>query len=201
MHDAEDAIVLQHVSVGALDSPAERESVVATALRLYAQQSDQGSLEAALNRLIDLPAWPRRFDGTHRDLASLKDLTSTLIGRFARATQDATLAAHGPGPHIRYGADLVVPTDIRAEVAVMKGLAAYYMMFRPGSAPLYQRQHELIRELVGALVRSEGRELDTWAREFYDAAADDAERLRVVLDQVASLTDVSVLRWHERLCP
>jgi dGTPase len=31
-------------------------------------------------------------------------------------------------------------------------------------------------------------------------AADDAARLRVVVDQVASLTDASALAWHERLC-
>jgi dGTPase len=30
-------------------------------------------------------------------------------------------------------------------------------------------------------------------------AADDAARLRVVVDQVASLTDVSALSWHGRL--
>jgi dGTPase len=33
----------------------------------------------------------------------------------------------------------------------------------------------------------------------YEAAGDDAERLRVVVDQVASLTDASALAWHDRL--
>jgi dGTPase len=32
------------------------------------------------------------------------------------------------------------------------------------------------------------------------AAADDAARLRVVVDQVASLTDASAVAWHTRLC-
>ena len=33
----------------------------------------------------------------------------------------------------------------------------------------------------------------------WDEAADDAARLRVVVDQVASLTDASAVAWHTRL--
>ena len=33
------------------------------------------------------------------------------------------------------------------------------------------------------------------------AAPDDAGRLRVVVDQVASLTDASAVAWHERMVP
>jgi dGTPase len=34
----------------------------------------------------------------------------------------------------------------------------------------------------------------------FAAAATDAARRRVVIDQVASLTDTSALSWHQRLC-
>jgi dGTPase len=34
----------------------------------------------------------------------------------------------------------------------------------------------------------------------YTEAASDAARLRVVVDQVASLTDTSALAWHAKLC-
>jgi len=33
----------------------------------------------------------------------------------------------------------------------------------------------------------------------WEAAADDAARLRVVVDQVASLTDASAAVWHARV--
>jgi dGTPase len=33
----------------------------------------------------------------------------------------------------------------------------------------------------------------------WHAAADDASRMRVVVDQVASLTDASAVSWHRRL--
>ncbi len=36
-------------------------------------------------------------------------------------------------------------------------------------------------------------------REDFDAADSDAARLRVIVDQVASLTDSSALAWHARL--
>ena len=41
--------------------------------------------------------------------------------------------------------------------------------------------------------------LEPWLRGAYTAAPDDASRLRVVVDQVASLTDTSALAWHARL--
>ena len=34
----------------------------------------------------------------------------------------------------------------------------------------------------------------------FQAASTDAARLRVVVDQVASLTDTSAVAWHARLC-
>jgi dGTPase len=33
----------------------------------------------------------------------------------------------------------------------------------------------------------------------WNAAASDADRKRVIVDQVASLTDQSAMAWHERL--
>ena len=173
---------------------------MATAHRLYAPDSDPGRLHSALQRLVGLPVWPARFDGTHRDLAALKAMTSTLIGRFSLAAQAATIDRYGPGPLTRYGADLVVPEHVRAEVAVMKGVTAHYVMHRPEAAMVYRGQHEVISGLAAALVQRDGSDLDPWLRGFWEDAGSDAARLRVVVDQIASLTDVSVVRWHERLC-
>ena len=200
VHDVEDAVVLRHLDLGALRSRSEQDQVVATAHRLYAPDSDPGRLHSALQRLVGLPVWPARFDGTHRDLAALKAMTSTLIGRFSLAAQAATIDRYGPGPLTRYGADLVVPEHVRAEVAVMKGVTAHYVMHRPEAAMVYRGQHEVISGLAAALVQRDGSDLDPWLRGFWEDAGSDAARLRVVVDQIASLTDVSVVRWHERLC-
>jgi dGTPase len=64
---------------------------------------------------------------------------------------------------------------------------------------LMERQRELLAELVALLAH---RGPDAMERPFADdwaAAADDAARLRVVVDQVASLTDQSAVAWHAAL--
>jgi len=52
--------------------------------------------------------------------------------------------------------------------------------------------------LLAALVDTAPDSLEPWLRTAYDAAPDDAAKLRVVVDQVASLTDPSALTWHDR---
>lgn len=200
VHDVEDAVLLGHVELGRLADPEVRQQVVAAAERWYAGGLTSDQLAAGLDRLIALPAWPAGFDGSHLATAALKQLTSTLIGRFCRAAQDATIQQFGPGPHHRYAAELRVPGTVRAEVAVMKAITAHFVMYRPGATRNYQQQHDLIAELAAALLAREGEDLDPWLRGFWADAPDDAARTRVVVDQIASLTDVSAVRWHERLC-
>lgn len=199
VHDFEDAVHSGIASLDVFGSPSERRSLVAVAHERFPDEGEPAALEEALARLVALDYWPTRFDGTMTDLVALKRFTSYLIGRFCSTAQVATQVAYGPGPHARYGAELVVPDEVRAEVSVMKAVAVLYVMHRPGADAEYARQREVIRELVGALVLDGGRALEPWLRPSFDSAASDGERLRVIVDQVASLTDVSILAWHRRL--
>lgn len=81
----------------------------------------------------------------------------------------------------------------------MKAITVKYVMQREGAEAEYARQREMIAELVHALTLDEGRSLEAWLLPAYQAASSDAERFRVVIDQVASLTDVSIVHWHKRL--
>ncbi len=103
------------------------------------------------------------------------------------------------GPRARYAADLVVPAPVRAECAVLKAVAARYVMWQEETRRRQARQRELVAELAAALLRGAPEALDPSLRPSWPAAADDAARLRVVVDQVASLTDTSALAWHARL--
>ena len=165
----------------------EREAVVAAAHRRYAPDLDEGVLARALDAAVrfDLPA---RHDGTRADLAALKDMTSTLIGRFAAAPEDATRAQYGPGPLTRYTARLVVPDAVRAEVAVLKGIAAHFVMFTARREAELMRQREVLEHLV-AHFRARPDALDAVFAADLAQADGEADALRVVVDQVASLTD------------
>lgn len=200
VHDVDDAVQLGWLIPARLDSAVERERVVQRCLAWYAPQADPAALAEALQRLRSLDCWVESFDGTTRSLAAVKRMTSELIGRFSRAAEQATRQRFGSRPLRRYAADLVVPDSIRLEVAVMKAMAAAYVMLRPGADELYAEQRELLTDVVTALLDRGGDELEPWLRVRWTAACDDAARTRVVLDQVASLTDASLLVWHRRLC-
>jgi dGTPase len=73
-------------------------------------------------------------------------------------------------------------------------------MQRAGAEPVYVRQREIVQELVAAIRLTAPDSLDPVLRESWLTATDDAARLRVVVDQVASLTDRSVVTWHTKLC-
>ena len=100
----------------------------------------------------------------------------------------------------RYAADLVVPRRQRLECALLKAITARYVMNRAGVVAAQARERELLTELAHAIERGAPQTLDPLLRPSWDAAGTDAARRRVVIDQVASLTDTSAIAWHHRLC-
>jgi dGTPase len=98
----------------------------------------------------------------------------------------------------RYDADLVVPRTVRNQCALLKGMALRYVMRARGD-DWYDRQRQILKELVDALTTHAPEHLDPMFAPLWKAAGDDAARLRVVIDQVASLTDHAALQWHRTL--
>ncbi|KRB77391.1 deoxyguanosinetriphosphate triphosphohydrolase [Nocardioides sp. Root190] len=197
VHDVEDGTVAGKVDLTALDTAAVWETVRSW----YLPEATDSGLDDVLSRLRAVGSWPRSsYDGTRGGLASLKNLTSDLIGRFCGSVQQATFAA-ADGPFVRYGTDLVVPAETWAEITVLKGIAAHYVMEDATRVALQVRQRELLTELVGVLLERDGDDLDESFAVDWAGAANDAARTRVVIDQVATLTDASALAWHRRLLP
>jgi dGTPase len=217
VHDLEDGFHAGLITFENLKSPAERSLVSHTTATTYC---DDGVSEAELTEILDallaLDMWPDSYDGGPATAAALKNLTSELIGRFCVAAQQTTLTAAGltpsstasPSSHTsptghsltRYAADLIVPRRQRLECALLKGITAHYVMTRAGVIAAQARERELLTELAHAIERGVPRTLDPLLRPAWDAAGTDAARCRVVIDQVASLTDTSAIAWHHRLC-
>jgi dGTPase len=217
VHDLEDGFHAGLITFENLKSPAERTLVTRTTATTYC---DDGVSEAELTEVLDallaLDIWPDYYDGGPATAAALKNLTSELIGRFCVAAQQTTIAAAqltpsstaSPSSHTspmghsltRYAADLIVPRRQRLECALLKGITAHYVMTRAGVIAAQARERELLTELAHAIERGVPRTLDPLLRPAWDAAGTDAARRRVVIDQVASLTDTSAIAWHHRLC-
>ena len=199
VHDVEDAIASGWLDPRRLRDAADVDAVLAVAAEVYAPGVGADALGAALERILASGAVPEGHDGSRASLAALKDLTSRLIGRFARVVEEATRARHGDGPLTRHAASLVVPDEARAETVVLKAVAAHFVMLAAERAALYESQREVLAELVAAYVADPSR-LDPDLRADWEGAHGDGPALRVVVDQVASLTDVRALALHRRWC-
>ncbi|WP_306371647.1 deoxyguanosinetriphosphate triphosphohydrolase [Nocardiopsis sp. CC223A] len=199
VHDVEDALHAGLVSMAALRSPTERAEVVRIAAERYCDTADTAELDDVYADLLAAPVWPAEFTGDLASLAGLKNLTSELIGRFCRAAEQATRAAHGPGRLTRYGATLIVPRRALLECALLKAVAAHFVMAREEALAYQARERLLITELVDALWKNAPQALEPQFRDAFTGAPDDAAALRAVIDQVASLTDTSAIALHDGL--
>jgi dGTPase len=196
VHDVEDAVASGRLDLRRLRDATDVDSVLAVATGIYAADLGTDALGAALERVLATDAVPTAYDGSRRDRAALKDMTSRLIGRFVLAVERATRERHGPGDLTRYDAQLVVPDDTRAECAVLKAVAAHFVMHAQERLDVLARQREVVRDLVTAYLADPAGRLDPDLLGDWKEAPDDGAALRVVVDQVASLTDVRALHLH-----
>jgi dGTPase len=197
VHDLEDAIVSGAFIPDALTDSAIRADVVQAAATLYAVDLDIEALDEAARNIPQLDFWPRRYDQSARSLGALKNMTSKLIRRFCTSAQIATREHYPSGSLRRYGADLKVPSPTRAEVAVLKAITYVHVM--RGNDTRYAWERAVISDVVEGLLA--GRHpLQRPFQQAWDEAAGDADRrLRIVVDQVASLTDLSIVRWRNEM--
>jgi dGTPase len=196
VHDFEDGVVGGLVDLAGLDV----EAVAELAAQEYSE-APAADLATAFRGLLTEPWWPGSFDGTARAQAQLKHCTSMLIGRFCRASEVATRDRFGDEPLFGYAADLVVPERERLECALLKAVTMLYVMRRPEAAGIQQREREVVAEVVAGLAARAPESLTPHYREMWSSAADDSARFRVVVDQVAALTDAAALGVHSRLGP
>lgn len=203
VHDVEDAIVAGSCDPALLASSATLDAIITETQQWYGDTWQPELLVQAFERLRAEALLPTAFDGSRRALAQLKNATSALIGRFAIAVERATRQAHGQGNLTRYSAHVVTPQETSYEIMALKGIAVHFVM-QPRSLMQSHRdqQHtisscvQMLMEgasIVGGSKLDPSPALDPVFIEDWHRATNDHERLRVAIDQVASLTDGSVV--------
>jgi dGTPase len=193
VHDIEDAIYGQHFSPLALDSEPEFKEVVKLAATEYATEINEDNLNKALNSLIKQSWWVKSFTATQVDMAALKNMTSHLIGKFTEEIEQATKAGNKAENFTRYNANLIVPLETKAQIAVLKAVVNLFVMQRKGAAENYAKEQDLILNIVEGL-QNNPQKLDPQFKHQFDNAESSKEAKRAVIDQVASLTDSSARR-------
>jgi dGTPase len=194
VHDLEDGVHAGLIDLSALDDAGRRRELVERTRTAYGPVTG-----AELDELRRQTWWVEAAVTTSAAVAELKRMASELTARFCAAAVEATRQRYGDGPLTRYSADLVVPEDVRAECALLKGVTALFVMARPSAEAAQARQRDIVGELVDALRRRAPGSLDAELQGAWSAAADDHARLRVVIDQVARFTDLRAIHRHRLL--
>ena len=199
VHDFEDAIVNEYIDPAFLSARAGHDSLIRAVQAWAGDSFSVDDMAEAFDRLAGYDVWMTGWDASRRDLGKLKNFTSQMIGHFSQSATQATREAYPQSSLIRFGASVIVPHEVQAEIAVLKGVVAAFVMASDARQPIYRQQRDILTDLAEGLFQAGPDALDRGFADDWEQAADDAARKRVVVDQVASLTDQSALAWHERL--
>jgi dGTPase len=199
VHDFEDAIVSKFIDVQALGDSANDEDLLDKISTWNGGAISRDELAQALGRLRANEFWLNSFDYSPASLGTLKNLTSSFIGSLVSRTVDSIIDNSPAESLARFGSTLAIPTAVQAEISVLKGIVSAYLMSTEARRPFYEWQRGLLTDLADALLASNGADLDSYSTAAWSLAKDEVQKHRVIVDQIACLTDQSALTLHHRL--
>lgn len=190
VHDLEDGVIANRIDLRSLGDPQDQRALAEIGLREFPGLDVDALIDAA-QRLskMEIVAAVGSFDGTLDAYVALKRLTSEFIGRFASAAITGTRGVVGDRPLSRYDADLTVPPLVAAEVSMLKTLALRYIFSNERHKATQQRQRERIHRVARWFVEAAPGGLDPIFVPMWNAAENDTQRMRVIVDQIASMTE------------
>ena len=139
-----------------------------------------------------IPRLFRRIAPRARRIEEHDQQSDRPIRRFRGTT---TRDTYGNEPLTRYNGDLVIPEETSYEIVVLKGIAVHFVMEPGEREPMHGEEQRIVGDLVGRVHGGQSQNRParwrTCSSTIGARPADDGERLRVAIDQVASLTDTS----------
>lgn len=187
VHDVEDGIVSGRIDLTVLWDLVELAALAEKGARAFGGDPAELIEGAATLRELPVVAAATDFDFSLRSYTALKAMTSELVGRYVGATIAATRAA---GAELgRMHGDLVIAPAADREVKLLKTLAVLYVMDDPGHLARQDRQRDRIFRVFDYLMLSAPGSLDPMYRNWFAEADTEAARTRVVVDQIASMTE------------
>jgi dGTPase len=199
IHDFEDSVVEGLLDPRVINDLGSKEQLLEEVSKWAGGMHSAAELEEAFSALRKNEYWLTDFDSSAKSLAKLKNLTSDLIGSFVSRTIESVMAHSDRKTITRYGGSIIVPMEVRSEIAVLKGLVASQVMTLGERQPFYDNQRQLLIELAEELLSRGEAALDPLSQEAYRRAQNPTARKRVVVDAVASLTDPAAVDLHQQL--
>ncbi|EEI17097.1 putative dGTPase [Corynebacterium lipophiloflavum DSM 44291] len=210
VHDVEDGIVSGRVSLKVLWDFVELAALADKGAQAFGGTADE--LIAAADRLRALPAIASAADFNYSlsAWAGLKQLTSELVGRYVGAVTSATRSADVNQPDAlrsdlnpdgalgRQHGRLIIPAEAEAEVRLLKTVAVLYVMDMPTHLKRQDRQRDRIYRVYDYLSHGAPGTLGTMFQQWWLTASSEQERERVIIDQIASLTESRLERLAKR---
>ena len=198
VHDVEDGIISGRITLRVLWDFVELAALAEKGAAAFG-----GTPEALIDasyRLQTLPSISKAADFNYslNGWVELKALTSELVGRYIGAVTGATLRAHEGQRLGRMHGDLVIPADIEAEVRLLKTIAVLYVMDLPAHTARQDRQRERIFRVYDYLSAGAPGSLDTIYQQWWLTANTPRERERVIVDQIASMTESRLERQAKK---
>lgn len=188
VHDVEDGIVSRRVSLNVLWDLVELANLAEKGAEAFGGTLD-GLLDAADRlRQLEVVQVAADFDHSLAGYVQLKKLTSELVGRYVGATVHATREGNDSVVGRQHGR-LIIPVEAQAEVTLLKTIAVLYVMDQPVHRQRQDRQRDRIFRVHDYLMAGAPGTLDPMYRTWWEEANTDAQRQRVVVDHIASMTE------------
>lgn len=203
IHDLEDGVLLGIIDLSLIKSDKHVRSIILrNTQKWFLNNSPIKNIEIALHNLESLLFWHSfksiKAGLKHSEYSALMNMTSKLIERFSLSSIKANCHKDN---EIFQNTGLIIPLKTKIEIAIMKGITATFIMSDKKRRPLYAYQHNIIKDLFYMLSKTGDKHLDTSFKENYQIAAFESKNqaLRVIIDQIASLTDISAIALHKKL--